>query len=152
MTKHLTKPIRAFHFMVLAFLMTIGSQVSALELFKAGDQFFCDGKQNVTVSALENRLINKKPDDSLVQIKSKSKVVVNYKRPVFSTVIYDIVTIEAFREQLWVALSAEYQKMSLDRGKPAVKYKRILFNGKTLTEVTHLQLGVTVATSECQKI
>ena len=29
MTKHLTKPIRAIHFLVLAFLMTIGSQVSA---------------------------------------------------------------------------------------------------------------------------
>ena len=29
MTKHLTKPIRAIHFMVLAFLMTIGTQVSA---------------------------------------------------------------------------------------------------------------------------
>ena len=27
--KHLTKPIRAIHFMVLAFLMTIGTQVSA---------------------------------------------------------------------------------------------------------------------------
>ena len=29
MTKHLTKPIRAFHFLVLAFLMTVGTQVSA---------------------------------------------------------------------------------------------------------------------------
>ena len=29
MTAHLTKPIRAIHFLVLAFLMTIGSQVSA---------------------------------------------------------------------------------------------------------------------------
>ena len=29
MTKHLTKPIRAIHFLVLAFLMMIGSQVSA---------------------------------------------------------------------------------------------------------------------------
>ena len=152
MTKHLTKPIRAIRFMVLAFLMTIGTQVSALELFKAGDQFFCDGKQNVMVSALENRLINQAPDDSLVQIKSKSTVVVNYKRPEFRTIIYDIVTIEALREQSWVALSAEYQKMSIDRGEPRVSYKRILFNGKTLTEVTHLQLGVRVTTSECQKI
>ena len=31
MTKHLTKPIRAIHFVVLAFLMTIGSQVSAFD-------------------------------------------------------------------------------------------------------------------------
>ena len=29
MTAHLTKPIRAIRFLVLAFLMTIGSQVSA---------------------------------------------------------------------------------------------------------------------------
>ena len=29
MTHHLTKPIRAIHFMVLAFLMMIGSQTSA---------------------------------------------------------------------------------------------------------------------------
>ena len=33
--KHLTKPIRAIHFMVLAFLMTIGSHVSAE--FQKGD-------------------------------------------------------------------------------------------------------------------
>ena len=30
--KHITKPMRAIHFMVLAFLMTIGSQVSAAEI------------------------------------------------------------------------------------------------------------------------
>ena len=34
MTKHLTKPIRAIHFMVLAFLMTVGTQVSAHETAK----------------------------------------------------------------------------------------------------------------------
>ena len=40
MTKHLTKPIRAIHFMVLAFLMTIGTQVSAdiLQLLCTEDQ------------------------------------------------------------------------------------------------------------------
>ena len=32
MTKHLTKPIRAIHFMVLAFLMTIGTQGGAEEI------------------------------------------------------------------------------------------------------------------------
>ena len=32
MTKHLTKPIRAIHLMVLGFLMTIGTQVSAAPL------------------------------------------------------------------------------------------------------------------------
>ena len=32
MTSHLTKPIRAIHFMVLAFLMMIGTQVSAEEI------------------------------------------------------------------------------------------------------------------------
>jgi hypothetical protein len=31
MTKHLTKLIRAFHFMVLAFLMTLSTQASAAE-------------------------------------------------------------------------------------------------------------------------
>lgn len=81
-----------------------------------------------------------------------SKVVVNYKRPSFSTVIHDIVTIEALGEQFLVALSAEYQKRSVSMGEPSVNYQRILFDGKTLTEVTHLQLGVFVATSECEKI
>ena len=33
MTKHITKPIRAIHFLVLAFLMMIGSQVSAADDF-----------------------------------------------------------------------------------------------------------------------
>jgi hypothetical protein len=33
MTKHLAKPIRAFHFLVLAFLMTIGTQIKARETF-----------------------------------------------------------------------------------------------------------------------
>jgi len=32
MSKHLTKPIRAIHLMVLGFLMTIGTQVSAEEI------------------------------------------------------------------------------------------------------------------------
>ena len=32
MTKHLTKPIRAIHFLVLAFLMAVGTQVSAAEI------------------------------------------------------------------------------------------------------------------------
>ena len=41
MTHHITKPIRAIHFLVLAFLMTIGSQVGA-EGFKEGDVFFCE--------------------------------------------------------------------------------------------------------------
>ena len=34
MTKHLTKPIRAIHFLVLAFLMTAGTQVSSFEYKK----------------------------------------------------------------------------------------------------------------------
>jgi uncharacterized protein YjbI with pentapeptide repeats len=48
MTSHLTKPIRAIHFMVLAFLMTIGSQVSAFDpadlkkLKNTGDCVNCD--------------------------------------------------------------------------------------------------------------
>ena len=40
MTHHLTKPIRAIHFMVLAFLMTIGTHVSAAETV-----MMCDGHQ-----------------------------------------------------------------------------------------------------------
>ena len=43
MTKHLTKPIRAINFLVLAFLMMISSQVSA-EDFKDGDVFVCEIK------------------------------------------------------------------------------------------------------------
>ncbi|MDA9077949.1 hypothetical protein N9K51_01600 [bacterium] len=39
MAKHLTKPIRAIHFMVLAFLMSVGSQVVADQLtFKCIEQ------------------------------------------------------------------------------------------------------------------
>ena len=38
--KHLTKPIRAICFLVLAFLMTIGTQVSAAETV-----MMCDGHQ-----------------------------------------------------------------------------------------------------------
>ena len=34
MTKHLTKPIRAIHFMVLAFLMTLSSPVAAQDFQK----------------------------------------------------------------------------------------------------------------------
>ena len=34
MIKHLTKPIRAIHFMVLAFLMTVGTQVSAATVYQ----------------------------------------------------------------------------------------------------------------------
>ena len=41
MTSQLTKLIRAIHFMALAFLMTIGSQVKA-ESFKEGDVFLCE--------------------------------------------------------------------------------------------------------------
>ena len=33
MTKHLTKPIRAIHFLVLAFLMTLGSQAASYTFF-----------------------------------------------------------------------------------------------------------------------
>jgi len=52
MTYHITKPIRAIHFLVLAFLMAIGSQVSAgthFECFdpnfnKATQNFYVDGK------------------------------------------------------------------------------------------------------------
>ena len=39
MTAHLTKPIRATHFMVLAFLMTIGTQVIAN--IGVGDVLYC---------------------------------------------------------------------------------------------------------------
>ena len=39
MTKHLTKPIRAIHFMVLAFLMTLSSPVAAQAFQKGYDAF-----------------------------------------------------------------------------------------------------------------
>ena len=42
MTKHLTKPIRAIHFMVLAFLMTLSSPVAA-QAFKKGYDAFSAG-------------------------------------------------------------------------------------------------------------
>ena len=41
MIKHLTKPIRAIHFLALAFLMAIGSQAMA-ECFKERDVFLCE--------------------------------------------------------------------------------------------------------------
>ena len=48
--KHLTKPIRAINFMVLAFLMTIGSQsISAEHKFSNED---CDGLYEGIVSLL----------------------------------------------------------------------------------------------------
>ena len=40
MTYHITKPIRAVHFLVLAFLMTIGTQVNAAETV-----MMCDAQQ-----------------------------------------------------------------------------------------------------------
>jgi TPR repeat protein len=42
MTKHLTKPIRAIHFMVLAFLMTLSSPVAA-QAFQTGYDAFSAG-------------------------------------------------------------------------------------------------------------
>ncbi|MDA7466920.1 sel1 repeat family protein [Planktomarina temperata] len=43
MTKHLTKPIRAIHFMVLAFLMTLSSPLAAQDLrewFLKGSEYY----------------------------------------------------------------------------------------------------------------
>ena len=43
MTKHLTKPIRAIHFLVLAFLMTLSSPVAAQDLrewFNKGTEYY----------------------------------------------------------------------------------------------------------------
>ena len=48
MTKHLTKPIRAIHFMVLAFLMTIGTQAVAIN-----GRMNCKVKTNSVVEVLE---------------------------------------------------------------------------------------------------
>ena len=64
MTKHLTKPIRAIHFMVLAFLMTIGSQVSAAEISKMGMSFVCEIKtrQSHAMGGVYDWIIV--PDDS----------------------------------------------------------------------------------------
>ena len=49
MNKHLTKPIRAIHFLVLAFLMTTGSQVKAGTHFECFDPNFNAATQNFYV-------------------------------------------------------------------------------------------------------
>ena len=52
MTSHLTKPIRAIHFMVLAFLMTIGTQatpdIDDGASLKGQHIYVCDG-ENFTI-------------------------------------------------------------------------------------------------------
>tara|TARA_B110000211_G_scaffold98124_1_gene114315 strand:+ start:259 stop:687 length:429 start_codon:yes stop_codon:yes gene_type:complete len=75
MTKHVTKPMRAIHFMVLAFLMTIGTQVSAAEtvmvcdaqkdsklFFKLRDPLI--GKSQVLVRAAGQWVIWEKLDET----------------------------------------------------------------------------------------
>ena len=49
MTKHLTKPIRTIHFLVLAFLITTGSQVKAGTHFECFDPNFNAATQNFYV-------------------------------------------------------------------------------------------------------
>ena len=53
MTHHLTKPIRAIHFMVLAFLMMIGSQATS-QAMKTGDVIYCTSDVGAFAQASDN--------------------------------------------------------------------------------------------------
>jgi hypothetical protein len=53
MTHHLTKPIRAIHFMVLAFLMTLGAQVGAAN-YKVGDVLYCQSEVGAMATARDD--------------------------------------------------------------------------------------------------
>ena len=48
--KHLSKSIRAIHFMVLAFLMTLSSQANA-DAYKVGDTFYCSSEDGAFAQA-----------------------------------------------------------------------------------------------------
>jgi hypothetical protein len=52
--KHLTKPTRAIHFVVLAFLMTFGSQVSAKDIL-VGGAFDCESTQAMKIKPFDEK-------------------------------------------------------------------------------------------------
>ena len=53
MTAHLTKPIRAIRVLVLAFLMMIGRQASALNM-NTGDVMYCTSDDGAFVQGSDN--------------------------------------------------------------------------------------------------
>ena len=96
MTKHLTKPIRAIYFMVLAFLMTLSSQVNA----QVRKEFVCNKwSQMGDVETITTRLLkDSKPfvlvsDGNTLSFKNKFN-----KKVVASRLGYHTVTIDLYSE------------------------------------------------------
>lgn len=54
MIKHLTKPTWAIHFLVLVFLMTFGSQVSAKDIL-VGGAFECESTQAMRIEPFDEK-------------------------------------------------------------------------------------------------
>ena len=159
--KHLTKPMRAIHFLVLAFLMTIGivfPTAARTGMLEVGNQYFCKGLQRTLVGGMDgNELKRLKQPDSLVQIKSGDKVLVHLNDGRRKE--YDIITQEMLRLiedppfEIWESLIGEYTSYNTNwKGMRAARYWRITFDGEFLTEVNHYSSSVFVAISKCNEI
>ena len=159
--KHLTKPMRAIHFLVLAFLMTIGivfPTAARTGMLEVGNQYFCKGLQRTLVGGMDgNELKRLKQPDSLVQIKSGDKVLVHLNDGRRKE--YDIITQEMLRLledppfEIWASLIGEYTSYNTNwKGMRAARYWRITFDGEFLTEVQHGRSLAVVAISKCNKI
>ena len=159
--KHLTKPIRAINFLVLAFLMTIGivfPTAARTGMLEVGNQYFCKGLQRTLVGGMDgNELKRLKQPDSLLQIKSGDKVLVHLNDGRRKE--YDIITQEMLRLiedppfEIWESLIGEYTSYNTNwKGMRAAQYWRITFDGKFLTEVKHDSSSAVVAISKCNEI
>ena len=94
MTKHLTKPIRAIHFMVLAFLMTIGAQVSALNM-NTGDVMYCTSDDGAFVQGSDNFELSRWPSQKfkfqITKGKGEKKIITFGSGGFFDGTTMDIV-------------------------------------------------------------
>ena len=159
--KYLTKPIRTIHFLVLAFLMTIGivfPTSARTGMLEVGNQYFCKGIQRTLVGGTDGPgdLIRQKQPDSLVQIKSDDKVVVHLndgRRREYEIIVKEMHRlVEDPPIEFWYSLVGEWLSYNTNwKGMLAARYWRITFDGEFLTEVQHGHFAV-VTISKCNKI
>lgn len=146
--------MRIFLFALITF---IASQSTASDLFKMGDVFFCNGKHRPVFSFYDGFEVARTGFSKTVKFKieHKDKLIVKYDDRKLD---FDIKAIEYLHEELGYisSLLAERTRYNIsnvpyNKGKPASRYWRVVFDGNSYSEVTHNTGSIVIYYAECEK-
>ena len=147
--------VRIFFFTLLTFIAT---QSSASDLFKMGDVFFCNGKHRPVFSFYDGFEVARTGFSKTVKFKieNKDKLIIKYDDRKLD---FDIKVIEYLGDEelgFITSILAERTRYNIsnapyNKGKPASRYWRVVFDGNSYSEITHNTASIVIYYAECEK-